>query len=34
VRVVIDTNVLLSGLLWPGKSHMLIEQVRAGAPLW
>lgn len=31
VRVVIDTNVLLSGLLWPGKPHRLIEQVRAGA---
>jgi putative PIN family toxin of toxin-antitoxin system len=29
--VVIDTNVLLSGLLWPGKPHRLIEQVRAGA---
>jgi uncharacterized protein len=31
VRAVIDTNVLLSGLLWPGKPHRLIEQVRAGA---
>ena len=31
VRAVIDTNVLVSGLLWPGKSHLLIEQVRAGA---
>jgi uncharacterized protein len=31
VRAVIDTNVLLSGLLWPGNSHVLIEQVRAGA---
>lgn len=30
VRAVIDTNVLLSGLLWPGKPHALIEQVRAG----
>jgi putative PIN family toxin of toxin-antitoxin system len=31
VRAVIDTNVLLSGLLWRGKPHMLIEQARAGA---
>jgi putative PIN family toxin of toxin-antitoxin system len=31
VRAVIDTNVLLSGLLWRGTPHMLIEQVRAGA---
>jgi putative PIN family toxin of toxin-antitoxin system len=31
VRAVIDTNVLLSGLLWPGKPHRLIEQIRAGA---
>jgi predicted nucleic acid-binding protein len=31
VRAVIDTNVVLSGLLWPGKPHRLIEQVRAGA---
>jgi putative PIN family toxin of toxin-antitoxin system len=31
VRAVVDTNVLLSGLLWHGKPHKLIEQVRAGA---
>ena len=31
VRAVIDTNVLLSGLLWSGNPHILIEQVRAGA---
>jgi putative PIN family toxin of toxin-antitoxin system len=30
VRAVIDTNVLLSGLLWHGTPHLLIEQVRAG----
>lgn len=30
VRAVIDTNVLLSGLLWSGKPHMLIDLVRAG----
>lgn len=30
VRAVVDTNVLLSGLLWHGKPHVLIEQVRAG----
>jgi putative PIN family toxin of toxin-antitoxin system len=29
VRAVIDTNVLLSGLLWHGTPHTLIEQVRA-----
>jgi putative PIN family toxin of toxin-antitoxin system len=29
VRAVIDTNVLLSGLLWHGPPHTLIEQVRA-----
>jgi hypothetical protein len=26
----IDTDVRLSGLLRPGKSHVLVEQVRAG----
>jgi putative PIN family toxin of toxin-antitoxin system len=31
VRAVIDTNVLLSGLLWRGTPHALIEQIRAGA---
>jgi putative PIN family toxin of toxin-antitoxin system len=31
VRAVIDTNVLLSGLLWHGTPHTLIEQLRAGA---
>ena len=30
VRAVVETNVLLSGLLWHGKPHVLIEQVRAG----
>jgi putative PIN family toxin of toxin-antitoxin system len=30
VRAVIDTNVLLSGLIWRGTPHALIEQVRAG----
>jgi uncharacterized protein len=30
VRVVVDTNVLLSGLLWHGAPHTLIEQARAG----
>lgn len=30
VRAVIDTNVLLSALLWRGTPHRLIEQVRAG----
>jgi uncharacterized protein len=28
--VVIDTNVLVSGLLWRGPPHAVIEQVRAG----
>jgi putative PIN family toxin of toxin-antitoxin system len=31
VRAIIDTNVLLSGLLWRGAPHALIEQLRAGA---
>ena len=30
MRAVIDTNVLLSGLLWHGQPHMLLENVRAG----
>ena len=30
MRAVIDTNVLLSGLLWHGPPHALLEQVRAG----
>ena len=28
MRAVIDTNVLLSGLLWHGAPHALLEQVR------
>jgi uncharacterized protein len=31
VRAVIDTNVLLSGLLWRGTPRTLIQQVRTGA---
>lgn len=30
MRAVIDTNVLLSGLLWRGAPHVLIEEVRTG----
>jgi putative PIN family toxin of toxin-antitoxin system len=30
VRAVIDTNVLLSGLLWYGTPHALLERVRDG----
>ena len=30
MRAVIDTNVLLSGLLWGGALHALIEHVQAG----
>jgi putative PIN family toxin of toxin-antitoxin system len=30
VRIVIDTNVLVSGLLWHGAPHALLEQARAG----
>lgn len=30
MRAVIDTNVLISGLLWHGPSHALIDRVRAG----
>jgi putative PIN family toxin of toxin-antitoxin system len=31
VRAVIDTNVLLSGLLWRAPPHAVLEHVRAGA---
>lgn len=31
MRAVIDTNVLLSGLLWRGAPHALLEQARIGA---
>lgn len=30
MRAVIDTNVLIAGILWRGPPHALIEQVRAG----
>jgi putative PIN family toxin of toxin-antitoxin system len=30
VRVVIDTNVLLAGLLWRGPPHAVLEYVRLG----
>ena len=30
MRAVFDTNVLLSGLLWCGHPHTLLERVRAG----
>jgi uncharacterized protein len=30
VRAVIDTNVLMAGLLWRGPPHALLEHVRAG----
>lgn len=30
MRAVIDTNVLISGLLWHGAPHVLLEQIRAG----
>ena len=31
MRVVIDTNVLFSGLLWRGAPHDLIEAIRSGS---
>lgn len=31
MRAVVDTNVLVSGLLWHGAPHELLEQMRAGA---
>ena len=31
MRAVLDTNALLSGLLWRGPPHALLEQVRNGA---
>ena len=30
MRAVLDTNVLLSALLWRGAPHELLEQIRAG----
>ena len=30
MRAVIDTNVLLAGLLWHGPPHALLEHVRSG----
>lgn len=30
IRAVLDTNVVLSGLLWHGAPHALIERVREG----
>jgi putative PIN family toxin of toxin-antitoxin system len=30
VRAIVDTNVLISGLLWHGAPHRLIEQIRSG----
>jgi putative PIN family toxin of toxin-antitoxin system len=30
VKAVIDTNVLIAGLLWRGPSHALLEHLRAG----
>lgn len=30
MRAVIDTNVLIAGLLWRGPPHALLEHVRAG----
>lgn len=30
MRAVIDTNVLISGLLWRGSPHAVLERVRAG----
>lgn len=31
MRIVIDTNVLVSGVLWHGAPHALLEQVRNDA---
>lgn len=31
MRAVIDTNVLLAGLLWHGPPHALLTQVRSGS---
>ena len=31
MRVVIDTNVLISATFWPGKPKQLLNQVRCGA---
>lgn len=31
MRAVLDTNVLISGLLWHGPPHVLVERARAGS---
>lgn len=31
MRIVIDTNVLLSGLMWQGAPHSLLDQAREGS---
>lgn len=31
MRLVLDTNVILSGLLWHGAPHEILERVRSGA---
>ncbi len=31
LQVVIDTNVPIAGLLWHGRSHAVLTQVRGGA---
>jgi predicted nucleic acid-binding protein len=30
IRAVLDTNVVLSGLLWRGTPHVLLDRVREG----
>jgi predicted nucleic acid-binding protein len=30
VRLVIDTNVMLSGLLWQGAPHLLLARIQSG----
>jgi putative PIN family toxin of toxin-antitoxin system len=30
LRAVLDTNVLIAGILWKGPPHALLEHVRAG----
>ena len=30
MRIVLDTNVLLSGLLWRGPAHTILERVQRG----
>ncbi len=33
VRIVLDTNVVMSALLWRGKPYLLLEAIRLGSDM-